>query len=123
MKNLKKKDLIIISITAVFVIGVFVLMFGGSTFDFSKKRKSDSTVMPVATTTTERIDENITVEQSFVNTTDTISEVGVVFYRIQYLEGVNMVLELYDGSKLLASSVYPVHMIEGEHRTYIVPEN
>ena len=116
------KNKMIIGITCIFILVSIWFMFGRG-FDFSKKRNSDSTVMPEATTTTEAIDNGIVVEQSFINTTDTISEIGVVFYRIQYLEGVNMVMELYDGNKLLASSIYPVHMIEGEHRTYIVPNS
>ena len=120
MENKGKKSALILIAAAVFVVLAIGLMFFRG-IDFSKKKTSDSTVMPEATGTTERIENGIAVEQTFTNSTDTISEVGVVFYRIKYLEGVNMIMELYEGNNLLASSTYPVHMIEGEHRTYIVP--
>ena len=120
MENKRKNSIFIIIGAAVFVVvAVGLMVFRG--IDFSKKKTSDSTVMPEATGTTERIENGAVIEQTFRNSTDTISEVGIVFYRIKYLEGVNMFLELYEGNTLLASSIYPVHMIEGEHRTYIVP--
>jgi len=113
---------IITLLAAAFVVIAVIFMFP-SFIDFSKKRKSDSTIMPEATGTTERIENGIVVEQTFTNTTDTITQVGIVFVRIQYLEGTDMVLELYDGNALLARSSYPIHLIEDEHRTYIVPSN
>ena len=116
------KGKIIILVAAAFIVIAVLFMFS-SFIDFSKKRKTDSTVMPEATGTTERIENGVVVEQTFTNTTDTITEVGIVFVRIQYLEGTDMILELYDGNKLLARSSYPIHMIEDEHRTYIVPDS
>ena len=116
------KGKIIILVAAAFIVIAVLFMFS-SLIDFSKKRKSDSTVMPEATGTTERIENGIVVEQTFTNTTETITQVGIVFVRIQYLEGPNMVLELYDGNTLLARSKYPIYLIEDEHRTYIVPDS
>jgi len=120
MKISKKQRMIILA-SIVFVLLSLWFVFGRN-LDFTRKRTDDSTVMPEATGTTERISENIVVEQSFTNTSETIERVGIVFYRIQYLEGVNVVLELWQGNRVVASNVYPVYQIEGEHRTFIVPE-
>ena len=120
-KETKKTTLVLIAAIVFVVLAVGFMFFRG--INFTKNKTTDSTVMPEATGTTERIENGIIVEQTFTNSTDSISEIGVVFYRIKYLEGVNMILELYEGNNLLATSTYPVHMIEGEHRTYIVPNS
>ena len=123
MKN-KKLEKIIIAATAVFIIVSLLAMFGGSLFNGEKKgksRKGDSTVMPEATEITSEIKGSTIVEQSFVNTTDTISKVGIVFSRYSYLEGVHITMELRDGNTVLASTSVNVANIEDQHRTYIEP--
>ena len=118
MKN-KKLEKIVIALTAVFVIAAILLMFGGNFF--SNKGKTDSTVMPTATETTNEIKKNVVIEQDFVNTTDTISKVGIVFSRLAYKEGIDLAIELLDGNTVLAGSTYNVAGIEEQHRTYVEP--
>ena len=118
-KNIQK---ILLLLAAVFVVLGFLFMFGkGCSFSGGSIRKTDTTIMPEATNATERIGENIIVEQSFRNTTETISKLGVVFTRIQYLEGPVMVIELLDGDKTLGSTVIRVELMEEQHRIYIEP--
>ena len=106
MKN-KKLEKIIIGVTAVFIIFAVLFMFGGTIFsgkNSSNARKNDSTVMPEATEITSEIKASTVVEQDFVNTTDTISKVGIVFSRYSYLEGVHLTMELLDGNTVLATT-------------------
>jgi len=121
MKN-KKLEKIIIAVTAVFVIASFLLVFGGNIFrNDGNIRKTDSTVMPTATETTNEIKRGVVVEQEYINTTDTISDLGIVFNRIAYVDGINLMLELWDGNTLLASNKVSTANIEDQHRTFIEP--
>ena len=120
MKN-KKLEKIIIAVTALFIIVTILAMFGGNFFSSGAKRKSDSTVMPEANDITSEIKGSTVVEQSFVNTTDTISKVGIVFSRYTYLEDIHITMELLEGNAVLASTNVNVAKIEDQHRTYIEP--
>ncbi len=121
MKN-KKLEKIVIALTAVFVIAAILLMFGGNFFSNKGDiRKTDSTVMPTATETTNEIKKSVVIEQDFVNTTDTISKVGIVFSRLAYKEGIDLAIELLDGNTVLAGNTYNVAGIEEQHRTYVEP--
>ena len=118
-KNLTK---IVIAVTAVFVIGAFLFMFGGNLFKGNGGiRKSDSTLMPEATGTTNEIKKSVIVEQDYINTTDTISSVGIVFTRLTYKDGIDIAIELLDGKTVLASNTVDIAKIEDQHRTYIEP--
>ena len=67
MKN-KKLEKIVIALTAVFVIAAILLMFGGNFFSNKGDiRKTDSTVMPTATETTNEIKKSVVIEQDFVS--------------------------------------------------------
>ena len=121
MKN-KKLEKIIIAVTAVFIIVSLFLMFGGNLFkNKSNSRKNDSTVMPEATDITAEIKAKTVVEQDFVNTTETISNLGIVFSRYVYLEGVHITIELRDGDNIIASRTINVADIEDQHRTFVEP--
>ena len=118
----KKIERLIIIVTAVFVVLSLLFMFGGSIFRSSgKSRRSDSTVMPEATSTTSEIKRGAVIEQDFINTSDTISKVGIVFARNAYREGINIVIELLEGSNVLASASVDSGAIEDQHRTYVEP--
>ena len=122
MKN-KKLEKIIIVVTAVFIICAIMFMFGGSIFSGNggEARNTDSTVMPEATGTTNEIKKNVVIEQTFVNTTNTISKVGIVFTRLVYKEGIDLAIELADGKNVLASTIVNAAKIEEQHRTYVEP--
>ena len=127
MKNKSRTTLILI-FAIVFVITATIFMFGKNissfslpSFSFSSGiRKNDSTEMPVATGGSERIDKKTTIEQSFVCTVDSISQIGIVFYKIEQIENANIVIELLDGNKTLIQNIYPVESIESEHRTFLI---
>lgn len=121
MKN-KKIEKIIIALTAAFVIMSVFLVFGGNVFGGSEDiRKTDSSVMPEATGTTNEIKKKTVVEQDFICTSDTISNLGVVFSRLAYIDGINLTIELLDGKEVLASKTINIGKIEDQHRTFIDP--
>lgn len=121
MKN-KKLQTAIIAVTAVFIVISLLLMFGKNLF---KQRESiynaDSTVMAEATGTTNEIKKSVVVEQDFVNTTDSISKLGIVFTRLAYKEGITVTMELLEGNTVLASTSLDTAAFEDQHRTYIEP--
>ncbi|MCR4633425.1 MAG: hypothetical protein K5648_04805 [Erysipelotrichaceae bacterium] len=121
MKN-KNMEKIIIAVTAVFVIVTLLIVFGGKMFpDHSGIKKGDSTVMTEATNTTNEIKKGIVVEQDFINSTDSISKVGIVFTRFAYREGIRVAMELLEGEKVLAATTLDTAKFEDQHRTYIEP--
>lgn len=115
--NKNKKTKLIIVLATLFVVAGFVFMFGNGL----KTRKSDSTIMPEATGTTEPLNDGVIITQNFVNTTDTISSLGIVFYRITYYEDVHLIIELLDGDNILASKRIDVSKVEDYHRTFVEP--
>lgn len=121
MKN-KKIEKIIIAVTAVFVLTAILVMFGGNIFSRKEGiRKSDSTVMPEASGTTNEIKKSVVVEQDFINTSDTIEKVGIVFSKLAYIEGSDLTIELLEGETVLAENTIDIGKIEDQHRTYVTP--
>ena len=119
MKN-KKTEKIVIIVTALFVVVSILLVFGKNIFSSSSSiRKTDSTIMPEASDTTNEIKKNIVIEQDFINSTETISKIGIVFSRLSYKEGVDLAIELWNGTQLLASGSYKISEIEDQHRTFL----
>ena len=126
MKSRNKTKFILILAT-VFIIVATLFMFGGNLPSFSMPsfsfasgtRKTDSTEMPAATGGSDRIGKKTTIEQSFVCTVDTISQIGIVFYKIEQIDNANVVIELLDGNKTLIQNVYSTDNIESEHRTFL----
>ena len=121
MKN-KKTQIVLIAFAVVFILLSVFFMFGRNIF--SGKGiilNTDSTVMPEATGTTPEIKGNTVLVQNFVNTTDTISNVGIVFTRLQYKQGIDLTIELREGNTILASNSINVSKIEDQHRTYVEP--
>ena len=96
MKN-KKLEMIVLVVTAAFVVLTTLLFFGRNIFNGSSDaRRSDSTIMPSANDTTSEIKKGIVIEQDFINTTDSISNVAIVFSRLSYKEGIDLAIELWD---------------------------
>ena len=121
MKN-KKLEKIVIAVTAVFIVISVLLVFGKNIFKGSDAiRKTDSTLMPEATETTNEIRKKVTVEQDFICTTDSISKLGIVFSRLAYADDVDLVIELLNGKEVLASKTINAGKIEDQHRTFIEP--
>ena len=123
MKNKKLIGPLIILI-AVFVIAATAFMFKDVLFkDSSGIRNDDSTVMPEATGTCNQIKSGIVIEQDFVCSTSSIKEVGIVFSRLAYVEGIPMKLELLENKNMLAETVIDSGAIEDQHRSYIRPDS
>ena len=119
---MKKEKLtkIVIAVTAVFVVGTLLFMFGGNIFSKGESvRGGDMTVMPEATGTTNEIKRSVVVEQDFINSTDTISKVGIVFTRLSYRQDIDLTIELLDGNTVLASTTMDITKVEDQHRTYV----
>ena len=116
----KKTRNILLIIVAALVVGSCIFMFIISPLNIKKGNRE----MPDATSETEEIVNGIIVEQKFKNMTEDIQEIAVVFSRHYDLgEDVDMVIELSEGSNLLASSRINCDDIQGNHRTYVKPEN
>lgn len=116
--------MIVLVVTAAFVVLTTLLFFGRNIFNGSSDaRRSDSTIMPSANDTTSEIKKGIVIEQDFINTTDSISNVAIVFSRLSYKEGIDLAIELWDGNDLLAASTYKIAQIEDQHRTYLEPSS
>lgn len=80
-----------------------------------------------ANTTTDELTRDIIVEQKFINKTENIKEIAVVFTRMYYLQehdaDTKVVVELCDGNKKLCSQQIVANDIPDQHRVYIYPEN
>lgn len=114
----KKFRNILIALVAVLVIGSCVFMFIISPI----KVKTGNREMPEANGQTQEILSGIIVEQKFKNYTEDINEVAIVFSRAYDLgENVDMVIELLNGSEVLASVNVDADSIEANHRTYLKP--
>lgn len=116
----KKTRNILIAIVAGLVIGSCIFMFIISPPVVKKGNRE----MPKATSETDDITNDTIVEQKFINTTEDIEEIAIVFSRHYNLgENVDMIIELLDGNNVLASTSINCDDIEAEHRTYIKPNN
>ncbi len=123
MKN-RKLEKVVLIVAALFVIASFLFMFGRNPSnggDSSSARKGDVTIMPEASASTEEITHGDVIEQSFVCSSSTISEVGIVFNRIYTVDNVDLTIELLQGDRTVAKNTYDVSQIEGQHRTYVIP--
>ena len=120
----KKLLTFIVVLAAVFVLLGFWFMFGRNSTPANGGQvitEIDVTTMPDATKATDMISKGVSVRQDFICTTDTIKNIGIVFTRLQYVEGVNLVLELLNGNNSLARTIVPVTQVEDQHRVFIEP--
>lgn len=114
--KLKKILIICVGLLAIGSIGFMIII---SPISRSKDRK-----LPEANGETSEILGGVVVEQNFINTTDNIQEIAIVFNRAYYLDDTaNMIIELLDGNNVLTSTSINADSIEGNHRTYLKPEN
>lgn len=109
------------------IIAVTILAAGSLAFMFiisPLKIREGNRKMPTANSQSDHITSETVVQQTFVNRTEDISEVAIVFNRLYELgEDVYMVIELLDGNNVLASEKIVSDSIEGSHRTYLKPTN
>ena len=119
--NKNKKTVWILIAAIIFVVFAVLFMFLGniSSMSSGKIRKTDSTKMPEANGTTELITDGIVLEQTYINTTDSISRIGIVLTRKTYYEGIDLTIELWKGNELLAAKSMDVMYVEDEHRTFL----
>lgn len=115
---------ILIAVTLLLVIGSCVFMLIIS--PISKTEKVDeigNMEMITANTTTDELTRGVVVEQKFINRTDNIKEIAVVFTRIYYLEeadaNTEVAIELCNGASVLCSTNVLANDIPDQHRIYI----
>lgn len=123
----KKTRNILIFLTTILVIGSCAFMFFISPISKTEKVKEIGDMeMIEANTTTDELTRDVVVEQKFINKTENIKEIAVVFTRIYYLEEVDanteVVIELCDGSKKLCYQNILANDIPDQHRVYMYPE-
>ena len=122
---MKKKELIIIAVIALFVLAGFGFMFKDSFTGGDKPQKhtaGDYTKMPEATGVTNEITRHLVVEQKFVNKKDSISELAVVFNKFEEFEkkeNVKLTISLLCDDEILAEETYNNCDIEDQHRVFI----
>ncbi len=117
-----KREKLIVFAAAVFVLIAFGAMFGNVLFSgFRSIGSRDTSKMPEATGMSEILDSGAVLEQSFVNTTSSISQIGIVFTRAYDISGVDLTIELLQGDKTLARTTYEVSGIADQHRTFVIP--
>ena len=115
----KKTRIMLFIVAIVLVIGSCVFMFDISPI----KLETGNREMPEADSRTDELLTNIVIEQKFINTTENIKEVAVVFSRLYYLdEECNIYIDLLDGEKLLANLTIDANDIQSDHRTYLYPK-
>ena len=118
----RRTFLIVIAGLSAFVIAGFWLMFGTDIlFSNTSMRKTDVRTMPEATAISSNIGAAGVVEQAFKCPCDTLSSLAVVFNRNAYVDNAQLVVELSDGYKSLASIVIPSNYVESQHRTFLYP--
>ena len=121
----KKTKKLVLSLLVVVVIGlcIFILSFGSNV----KKVTIGNREMPTADGTTEELTKDFVIEQKFINTTENIKEVGVVFSRLYFLEeddkDVPICIELSCDGKLLASTTVISDDVPDQHRVYLNIDN
>ena len=114
----KKVRNILIAVVAALVIGSCIFMFIISPL----KIKTGNREMPEANGQTQEIMNGIIIEQKFINRTEDIKEVALVFSRAYDLgEDVDIVIELLNGGDVLASTNVNADSIQANHRTYLKP--
>ena len=125
--NKKLKNILII-VTAVLVIGSCIFMFIIS--PISKTEKVDeigNMEMVAANTITDELTRDIVVEQKFINKTENINEIAVVFTRNYYLQekdaNTQVVIELCEGNAVLCSESIVANDIPDQHRVYVRPSS
>jgi len=112
----KKVRNILILVIAVLVVGSCIFMFVISPF----KVRTGNMEMPDANAQTGEILNGIVIEQAFVNQTEDIEELAIVFNRAYDLgEKVNIIIELVDGDNVLMSKSVTADGIRSNHRTYV----
>lgn len=118
---------VLLVIVAVLVIGSCIFMFAIS--PISKTEKVDeigNLEMLEANTTTDELIKGVVVEQNFINRTENINEIAVVFTRMYYLEeadaNTEVTIELCEGRNVLASHKIVANDIPDQHRVYVNPQ-
>lgn len=81
--------------------------------------------LPAANATTDELTKGLVVCEDFINTTDNINEIAVVFTRLYFLDEKDasntLAIELLDGNKVLASGSFITNDIPDQHRVYVYP--
>lgn len=116
----KKIRNILLCIVAALVVGSCIFMFIISPFNIKKGNRE----MPEADGSTNEITTDVIIEQKFINHTENIKEVAVVFHRLYSLdETTYIVIQLLDGENVLIEDRYVADDIKGDHRTYLYTDN
>ncbi|MBQ2658427.1 MAG: hypothetical protein IJF87_07675 [Erysipelotrichaceae bacterium] len=115
-----RKTVVLIVLCSLFVVAAVLYMFKDKLF----VRKETVTVsenreMPAADAVTNEITNGLVVEQKFINRTDPIKELAVVFTKLYVLDDVDITIELLDGNKSLLKKTVNVLQIEDQHRFFV----
>ena len=121
-KNTKR---LVLGLLAVAIIGLcaFLFVFGSDTKEVTICNRE----MPTATDVTDELTKGLVVKQNFVNTTENIKEIALVFSRLYYLDeddnDVPINIELLCGNDVLASTSIVSNDIPDQHRVYLNIDN
>ena len=122
----KKIEKILIAIAIVLVICGCVFMFMPSLSKTNKDAnvgEATNREMPDANGTTEELTKGVVVEQNFINATDSINQIAVVFSRLYFLEEKDaqhtLAIEILDGNNVLLNETFISNDIPDQHRVFV----
>ena len=114
----KKKKILLIFCIAFVLIGFLIMFHDRIPKNVIPEIVSEDRKMPDANAITQEITGNISVEQDFINTTDNITQLAVVFTRLYDSDAV-IVIELDDGNTVLMQKAVKCSDIKDQHRTFV----
>ena len=108
-----KKVMLLIGLCALFIAAAVLFMFKDKLFVRRETvTVSENREMPEANAVTNEITNGLVVEEKFINHTDHIKELAIVFTKLYVLDDVELSIELLDGNKTLLKKTVNVLQIE-----------
>ena len=118
--NRNKRTVLLLVLCSLFVIASVLFMFRDKLFVRRETVSvSEDRQMPEANAVSNEITNGLTVEQKFMNRTDHIKELAIVFTKLYVLNDVEISVELLDGNRTLLKRTVNVSKIEDQHRLFI----
>ncbi len=115
-----KKVILLIGLCALFIVAAVLFMFKDKLFVRRETvTVSENREMPEANAVTNEITNGLVVEEKFINHTDHIKELAIVFTKLYVLDNVELSIELLEGNKTLLKKTVNVLQIEDQHRLFI----
>lgn len=117
----KKKKILLVCCVVFVLLGFLIMFFDRIPKNVVPDIVSEDRKMPDANAITQEITGDISVEQDFINTTDNITQLAVVFTRLYDADAV-VVIELDDGGSVLLQKAVKCSDVKDQHRMFVETE-